>query len=329
MALISGIFESNLNEDGTYDRAVDEEFFARYHAAFLSSGVYPKPANSFQVTADGGLRLRVKPGSCLIQGYYAYDTADALLTLSAAGISTRTDRVVARLNKIDRRIEIAVKTGGADAPGLTRNSDVYELALADIRVAANALAVTQANITDQRANNSLCGFVYNPLQEVDTTDLFAQYDAGFRQFMETVEGVLSDDVAGNLLTQIHTKQDKINSVGLLKCTGDGEVVPAVEGTDYVGMETYNALVSRLPKIAVGRVEIIPSAPNTPTRGYVKFPEGLFRSAPSITVSAASILPGTGVLGVTASAADKNGFDLYLTRTDRTPTGLYWQAIQLP
>ncbi|MFQ8600639.1 MAG: hypothetical protein ACLSAP_08700 [Oscillospiraceae bacterium] len=158
MALISGIFESNLNEDGTYDRAVDEEFFARYHAAFLSSGVYPKPANSFQVTADGGLRLRVKPGSCLIQGYYAYDTADALLSLPAAGISARTDRVVARLNKIDRRIEIAVVNGGANAPAPTRNSDVYELVLANVRVAANAAAVTQANITDQRANSSLCGF---------------------------------------------------------------------------------------------------------------------------------------------------------------------------
>lgn len=96
----------------------------------------------------------------------------------------------------------------------------------------------------------------------------------------------------------------------------------IEGNDI-------AITDSLPRIAVGRVEITPSAPNTPTKMYIKFPEGLFRSAPSITVSAASILPGTGVLGVTASAADKYGFDLYLTRNDRTQTGVYWQAIQLP
>lgn len=266
MALISGIFESNLNEDGTYDRAVDEEFFARYHAAFLSSGVYPKPANSFQVTADGGLRLRVKPGSCLIQGYYAYDTADALLSLPAAGISARTDRVVARLNKIDRRIEIAVVNGGANAPAPTRNSDVYELVLADVRVAANAAAVTQANITDQRANSSLCGFVYNPLQEVDTTDLFAQYDAGFRQFMETVEGVLSEDTAGNLLVQIGTKQDKITATGLLKRTEDGAVVEAVEGEDYVGIAKYTALLTRCLALEQGKQKKVTYGTSAPTGG---------------------------------------------------------------
>lgn len=96
----------------------------------------------------------------------------------------------------------------------------------------------------------------------------------------------------------------------------------IEGNDI-------AITDSLPRIAAGRVEITPTAPNTPTRVYIRFPEGLFRSAPSITVTIVTAVPGTAALGASASEANKDGFYLYLTRNDRTQTGVYWQAIQLP
>lgn len=96
----------------------------------------------------------------------------------------------------------------------------------------------------------------------------------------------------------------------------------IEGNDI-------AITNSLPRIAAGRVEITPTAPNTPTRVYIRFPDGLFRSAPSITVTIVTTVPGTAALGASASEASKEGFYLYLTRNDRTQTGVYWQAIQLP
>lgn len=124
------------------------------------------------------------------------------------------------------------------------------------------------------------------------------------------------------------KQNQITVNGMLK-RENGEVVAAVEGLDYVGTADLDQLLSRLPRIAAGRVEITPTAPNTPTRVYIRFPEGLFRSAPSITVTIVTAVPGTAALGASASEANKDGFYLYLTRNDRTQTGVYWQAIQLP
>ncbi len=107
-------------------------------------------------------------------------------------------------------------------------------------------------------------------------------------------------------------------------------------SDKPQMSDFNAayaaisnFVAGLPRIAAGRVEITPTAPNTPTRVYIRFPEGLFRSAPSITVTIVTAVPGTAALGASASEANKDGFYLYLTRNDRTQTGVYWQAIQMP
>ena len=262
MALISGIFESNLNEDGTYDRAVDEEFFARYHAEFLSDGVYANPASNLQVTAAGGLNVSVAAGSCFIQGYYAYDKTSAPLSLSPAGAADRIDRVVARLDRIERRIEIAVKTGGASAPVLTRNSDVWELALADIRIPARAASITQAAITDQRPNNSLCGFVYNPMQEIDTSGLFDQYYAEFMALYDNIRDKLDGDTAGQLLNQIDAlkagKQDAVKVRGLLKCIADGVISAAVEGTDYVGMAQYRDLLSSFVALQANAVKVTSS-----------------------------------------------------------------------
>lgn len=262
MALVSGIFTSQVDSDGNYDRAVDEEFFARYHAEFLSDGVYANPASNLQVTAAGGLNVSVAAGSCFIQGYYAYDKTSAPLSLSPAGSVDRIDRVVARLDRIERQIEIAVKTGGASVPVLTRNSDVWELALADIRIPARAASITQAAITDQRPNNSLCGFVYNPMQEIDTSGLFDQYYAEFMALYDNIRDKLDGDTAGKLLNQIDVlkagKQDAVKVRGLLKCTADGVIAAAVEGTDYVGMAKYNDLKNKYDTLQSSAVKVTSS-----------------------------------------------------------------------
>lgn len=61
-----------------------------------------------------------------------------------------------------RSIVLAVKQGTAAAspvaPALTRSGNVYEICLADVRVNAGAVSISNSNITDTRADGNVCGW---------------------------------------------------------------------------------------------------------------------------------------------------------------------------
>ena len=54
-------------------------------------------------------------------------------------------------------------------------------------VHANATEIRQSNIIDERANTEVCGFVTGLIDQIDTTNLFAQYDDAFNEFMDSLQ----------------------------------------------------------------------------------------------------------------------------------------------
>lgn len=62
---------------------------------------------------------------------------------------------------------------------LQRDADAYEIAIADVYVRAGVISVMQSNITDTRLNSELCGIVHGTIKQVDTTEIFRQYQAWF------------------------------------------------------------------------------------------------------------------------------------------------------
>lgn len=155
----SGFFNSS---DG--DRIYDATDFAAYFGSLVSNGVFYATATNLQATQGSGLAVSVAAGGAWINGY-RYENTDALnLPLTTAnGSNPRIDRVVVRLSKVSRNIQLAVVTGTPAAtpaaPALTRTSDVYELGIADVLIPAAATSITANNITDTRLNTSLCGLV--------------------------------------------------------------------------------------------------------------------------------------------------------------------------
>ena len=208
MALTSAFFDAKLVGD-EYDRVYSAESFAEYFASFIANGVFPNPATNLQVVANvpGNMAIRVKSGLGWINGYYCRNDGDYPLTLSPAnGTLPRVDAVVLRWSKSNRSISLEVKTGVAtsspSAPPLERSADNYELMLASIHVVAGATSIAQANITDKRPDSTVCGWVKGVVNQIDTTDLFAQYDDAFQTWFADLQSQLSGDVAANLQSQI-------------------------------------------------------------------------------------------------------------------------------
>lgn len=188
MAIKYGFFNS---VDG--DRKYDADDIGNYFLKLISDGVFATPATAMQVTAVSGMTVQVAAGWGFIKCKYLNNTAAAQFTLANADVVlNRIDRVVMRLDSTNRLMTIAVKQGTAastpTAPALTRvTGGVWELSLAQIYVGAGVTTITQANITDERADTSLCGYVTGLIEQIDTTNLFAQFTAAFNAWFSNVQ----------------------------------------------------------------------------------------------------------------------------------------------
>ena len=164
MALEESRFFDSVENDNSY--YADD--FAEYFRMFLKDGVW-KLGENLSVSPGNGLAVLVDYGAAMVQGYGYWlkdnDTGKKQLNLAGTTAQPRIDRIVLRLDTSlqTRRITLAVLTGEAAAqpvaPSLTRNGNIYELSLAQVRVGANALSILPEQITDERADASLCGVV--------------------------------------------------------------------------------------------------------------------------------------------------------------------------
>lgn len=268
MAEQSGFFNANV-VNGNYDREYLAEDFAKYFASFVGNGIFGGKSNELLVvqSTDAGMKVDVSPGMGWINGYWYENTSKLTLNIDVAdGVLNRIDSVVIRWGKAERKAWLAIAKGApaavAVAANVQRTADYYELKLAEISIKAGTTKITQAEITDTRLNSNVCGIVTGLIDQIDTTDLFAQYDAAFQTWFESIKGQLSEDVAGNLQNQINNKADKTHASTHAK-NGSDPITPADIGalSDSSGAVKTSNLAdevitrSKLGKESVGTAQL--------------------------------------------------------------------------
>lgn len=190
MAITYGFFNS-VNGDRTYNA----DDISNYFLKLISNGVFATPANAMQVQESAGMTVQVSAGWGFINCKWINNDAPYLLTLDASDVVLdRIDRIVIRLNASNdvRTMSIAIKkgtpAGNPQPPALTRvMGGIYELSLAQIYIAAGATGITQAEITDERADTNVCGYVTGLINQIDTTNLFAQYNSAFNAWFNSIK----------------------------------------------------------------------------------------------------------------------------------------------
>lgn len=207
MAETSGFFQS-VNGDRKYGAA----FLAAREAALASNGVHN---DELSVTQGGGMTINVAAGRAFINGYFYQNDGAKSLNISAADATlSRIDAVMLQLNLNAREIFAMVSKGTPSAspvaPAPIRSGGTYELKLAEIRVAPGTTEITLDMITDTRLNSEVCGIVSGTIGKLDTAEFYKTMQASFDKFMADLEGALSEDAAGNLLTQINDLKDDVN-----------------------------------------------------------------------------------------------------------------------
>lgn len=188
MAENSGFFDAHL-VNGEYDRVYLAESFAKYFASFIGNGIFGGKSDELMVMqkSSANMSVRVLPGQAWINGYWYENDDELSLAIDVAdGVLNRIDLVVLRWDNSERVIRLAVKKGtpasNPSAPIIQRGADFYELKLCQVYIKAGATKITQAEITDTRLNNEVCGFVHGIVDQFDTTEFGKQIDSFIENF---------------------------------------------------------------------------------------------------------------------------------------------------
>lgn len=163
-----------------------------------TSGVYAKDSN-FAASITGTRQVTIAPGLAWInyddfKGVSVCSREDTVLTVpDADNTLNRVDRVVLQFDTSSNLTAIRLKTGtpavAAQPPDILQNHNQYELGLCTISVPAGSAAVTSADITDTRLDETVCGLMRDCVTGIPTAQLQAQALAMMTQ----------------LSTELHTK----------------------------------------------------------------------------------------------------------------------------
>ena len=286
MAITSGFFNS-LNNDRLYTA----EQMSEYYAGLLSDGVVQNYRGGLQVLASAtpDMNVNVQSGRAYIDGRWMDVDAVEPLAITAAHVTlNRYTAVCVHLDLSSREMTLETIDGTA-ATSPTRPtptasaSDLY-LVLAYVYVAAGATSITAANISDQRANTEICGYVNGLVDQVDTTTLFLQWQAAYETFFADLEAweanmrsqfdawfdALTDELNVNTYIEDYSKTVTLSTGSMTQITLDmtgytydaSDIIQVhvngllgVEGTDYT-LDTSGTTPTVAPAATAVGTEVV-------------------------------------------------------------------------
>lgn len=220
------------------------------------SGVY-SAEEDFSVTAQGGLSVQVSAGQAWVRptrfkGRSIIMQQPTTLPLTAAdAVRSRIDRVVLRYDAAARKTSLQVLEGvpdsaGPAAPAISRTELIYDLCLAEIKRPAGSTAVTAADITDTRADETVCGVMRDGVTGLPVATLIKK----LRDEIDKVDnGSFYDKTETDALLNALQKQvdRKISSATSITASGNGYIRFAdgtqicwlkFDGWSYKGYDPY-------------------------------------------------------------------------------------------
>lgn len=165
------------------DRKYNAAHWANYFKPLFKSGVFN---GDLQVVANGEMSVTVKAGYAWLIGYGYQNTEPLKIDLEvASGNLNRYDAIKIKLDLSARTITAYADKGGNAAspakPVNQRTDTVYEITLAEVYIAAGTTVITQSMITDTRMDNSKCGWVAGAVDQIDFSQIYAQFNQYFNE----------------------------------------------------------------------------------------------------------------------------------------------------
>lgn len=197
------------------------------------SGVY-SAEEDFAVTAQGGLSVQVSAGQAWVRPArfkgrsIIMEQPTTVVLTEADPVRSRIDRIVLRYDAAAKKTSLQVLDGTPDsaapaAPEISRTELVYDLCLAEIRRPAGSTAVTTADITDTRADETVCGVMRDGVTGIPAATLIQRLRAEIDKLVD--EGSFYNKSETDALLDALQKQvdNKISSATSIAASGSNYI----------------------------------------------------------------------------------------------------------
>jgi len=231
----SYFFDSTEDDQRIY-QAAD---FARFHAQIIGNGV-SNTTNlpDLTVSAKTNMDVSLGAGYMFANGYMYENSSTMNMKHDIADPNNdRIDRIVIRFDNdpAERKIYAVIKKGTAARnpapPSVSRTSYVHEMSVAQIRIKAGKSYIEQSEITDERANDDVCGFIplhniYRGMQ-INELGMVTMPNQSFIKTQNNNEQTLGNDESLSSATPIkfgniiEDKQNEVSSDSQFTAKADG------------------------------------------------------------------------------------------------------------
>lgn len=201
MSIKSGFFNS-VNGDRKYNA----EDMSHYFDGLITDGVFEAVDDKLQVKAGGAMTVNVATGRAMIDCHWLKNDSVYSLDIEPADVQlNRCDGIGVKLDLTNRQMSLIVYKGklGSDAFEIPKNTETIKyLWLATVWVKAGTTSITQSRIGDLRGG-SVCPWVTGLIKQVDTSQLFAQYQEACQEYY--------DEMTAEMNAFFATKQAEFNA----------------------------------------------------------------------------------------------------------------------
>jgi len=213
MSLTSGFYNS-IGGDRRYNASQMSALFD----GIIMDGVFASIGDALIVSAATGMNINIGTGRAWFNHTWINNDADILLTIDQSEVVLhRVDMVVLEVDSSDSvrasTIKIIKGIPGSSpvATALVSTEFVHQYPLCHIYVGAGVSSILQSNITN-KIGTVACPFIAGVLETVNIEDLLAQWAGEFNDWFTTIQAILDENTAGNLLNLITENTSRIEDV---------------------------------------------------------------------------------------------------------------------
>lgn len=188
-----------------HDRTYSADDMNKPYSRVVSDGVFATkagtPSTDLQVvSADNGMEITVREGQAIVASkWFESPTAVSITVPANTEINPRIDSVIIQVDKraSGRMGSIVYRTGTPGAtpvpPEINTIPNVIEYRVANIRVVSNVTIISDYDITDTRGSEE-CPWITGLIQQVDTSELFRQWQAAYQKYFDSATEDFEDYV---------------------------------------------------------------------------------------------------------------------------------------
>lgn len=253
-----------------------------YFEDIVETGVLDKTASNLQVRAGSGMNIIVPTGKAWLLGYGYYNDSNKTIQLQTAnGTYPRIDSVVTRYDespplahpKIETIVVTGTPTRNPSPPSIVRTNTIYDLKLAEVTVKKGATSISQADIKDTRFDATVCGIVKSPASRIDTTNLFAQYDAEFQNFKGQMQ---AGDIASSLQMQVNALTNQLEETELRVADQEPEIATLTPLNGF-SLTNVNKPATAIRRGREVHIQIGVEQSSAANRIFTQLPQGMYDS----------------------------------------------------